>query len=40
MDDMKPKALSPGAWARRSIAGGFESGCGPGQKTIAARGAG
>jgi hypothetical protein len=40
MDDMKPRALSPGAWARRSIAGGFESGFGPGQKTIAARGAG
>ena len=38
IDDMKPNASSPGACARRSIAGGFASGFGPGQKTIAARG--
>ena len=38
IDDMKPSASSPGACARRSSAGGFASGCGPGQNTIAARG--
>ena len=37
---MKPNASGPGACASRSIAGGFASGCGPGQKTIAARGRG